>query len=45
VIRSDRSLRTLLDMLTVKTLDDEVVALEDIIDGRLTVVAFLRHFG
>ncbi len=32
-------------MLTVKTLDDEVVALDDVIAGRLTVIAFLRHFG
>lgn len=31
--------------LTVKTLDDEVVALDDVLDGRLTVLAFLRHFG
>ncbi len=32
-------------MLTVKTLDDEVVSLDDVIAGRLTVIAFLRHFG
>lgn len=31
--------------LTVKTLDDEVVPLDDVLDGRLTVLAFLRHFG
>ena len=32
-------------MLTVKTLEDEVVALDDVIGGQLTVIAFLRHFG
>jgi hypothetical protein len=32
-------------MLTVKTLDDEVVPLHDVIGGQLTVIAFLRHFG
>ena len=32
-------------MVTVKTLEDEVVDLESIIDGQTTVIAFLRHFG
>lgn len=32
-------------MLTVKTLEDEVVALDEVADGQLTVIAFLRHFG
>ena len=33
------------DMVTVKNLDDEVVDLDDVRDGRKTVIAFLRHFG
>ena len=32
-------------MVTVKTLDDEVVALDDLVDEKTTVIAFLRHFG
>jgi hypothetical protein len=32
-------------LITVKNLDDEVVELNAILDGRKTVVAFLRHFG
>jgi hypothetical protein len=32
-------------LITVKNLDDEVVELDTILDGRKTVIAFLRHFG
>lgn len=32
-------------MVTVKTLDDEVVELEQLVEGKPTVIAFLRHFG
>lgn len=32
-------------MVTIKNLDDEVVDLEDLLDGKATVIAFLRHFG
>ena len=35
----------LTDAGAVKTLQDEVVALDDVVDGQLTVIAFLRHFG
>lgn len=33
------------ESLTVKTLDDEVVSLNSVIEGRKTVLVFLRHFG
>jgi hypothetical protein len=33
------------ETLTVKTLDDEVISLDSIIEGRKTVLVFLRHFG
>lgn len=33
------------EAVTVKTLDDEVVDLSDVIDGQTTVISFLRHFG
>lgn len=32
-------------MVAVKTLDDEVVELEQLVEGKPTVIAFLRHFG
>lgn len=32
-------------MTTVKNLDDEVIELDEVLDGRKTVIAFLRHFG
>lgn len=32
-------------VVTVKNLDDEVVELEQIINGQTTVISFLRHFG
>lgn len=31
--------------VTVKNLDDEVVELDQVINGRTTVISFLRHFG
>jgi hypothetical protein len=31
--------------ITVKNLDDEVFELDAILDGKKTVIAFLRHFG
>ncbi len=34
-----------LDVTTVKTLDDQVVELSSILDGKKTVACFLRHFG
>lgn len=33
------------ESLTVKTLDDEVVSLNSVIEGKKTVLVFLRHFG
>lgn len=33
------------EILTVKTLDDEVVSLNSVIEGKKTVLVFLRHFG
>lgn len=32
-------------MTTVKDLNDEVIELDEVLDGRKTVIAFLRHFG
>jgi hypothetical protein len=32
-------------LVTVKDLDDQVVELNHLLDGRPTVIAFLRHFG
>jgi len=32
-------------MVTVKDLDGREIALDDIVRGQKTVIAFLRHFG
>lgn len=32
-------------MVTVLDLDDGVVELDEVIAGKTTVIAFLRHFG
>lgn len=34
-----------IETITVKTLDDEVISLAEVVDGQPTVIAFLRHFG
>lgn len=31
--------------MTVKNLNDEIVDLSEVVKGRPTVIAFLRHFG
>lgn len=33
------------ESLMVKTLDEEMVSFNSVIDGQKTVVVFLRHFG
>jgi len=32
-------------LVTVKNLDDQVVELKQVLGGKPTVIAFLRHFG
>ena len=41
----ERQMARAIDGVTVKTLDDKVVALADVVAGKPVVLSFLRHFG